>query len=208
MPPLPLGKSGEVLAKGFNTFGWHWWSADSAVATDLYDGRDRCINLGACGSGCAQGAKGSAEVAYWSHAIRNRVEVWARCRVREITVDAKQQTKEGKRKRKEDAKRKAEEQKQREAETKRTTDVSTRHQGGTNSGELSDGLPNGEGTWTKAVGQQYVRQSKDGFWRGEGAYTGADGSTNIGKYKNGKRNGQSAWTHPDSRKYVGEFSGD
>jgi choline dehydrogenase-like flavoprotein len=89
MPPLPLGKSGETLAKGFNALGWHWWPADSAVASDPYDGRDKCINLGACASGCAQGAKGSTDITYWPHAIRNRVEVWPRCRVREITVDAK-----------------------------------------------------------------------------------------------------------------------
>ncbi|MGE4658993.1 MAG: hypothetical protein AAEI08_08715 [Gammaproteobacteria bacterium] len=181
MPPLPWGKSGEVFAKGFNTFGWHWWPADSAVATVLYDGRDKCIKFGACRSGCAQGAKRSADVTYWPHAIRNRVEVWARCRVREIAVDSKQQAKEGKRK--EDAKQKAEGQEQREAEAKRTTVVSIRHQGGTYSGELSDGLPNGEGTWTKADGQQYVGQWKDSFWHGEHAYTGADGSTNIGKIK-------------------------
>ena len=87
MPPVPLGKSGQRLAKGFNSLGWHWWPSDSAVATEQYDGRDKCINLGACGSGCAQGAKASTDITYWPHAMRNRVEVRPRCRVREITVD-------------------------------------------------------------------------------------------------------------------------
>ena len=58
-----------------------------AIATTDYDGRARCINLGACGSGCAQGAKASADVTYWPHAIRAGVELKTRCRVREITVD-------------------------------------------------------------------------------------------------------------------------
>ena len=89
LPPLPLGKSGETLAKGFNELGWHWWPSDSSVASDRYDGRDKCINLGACASGCAQGAKGSADVTYWPHAIRNRVEVWPRCRVARITLNSK-----------------------------------------------------------------------------------------------------------------------
>lgn len=87
MPPLPLGKSGETLAKGFNKLGWHWWPSDSAIATEQYDGRDKCINLGACLSGCAQGAKASTDITYWPHAIRNGVEVRTHCRVREITVN-------------------------------------------------------------------------------------------------------------------------
>ncbi len=86
LPPLPLGESGKVLAKGFNTLGWHWWPSDTAIITEDYDGRAGCINLGACGAGCAQGAKGSADVTYWPHAQRAGVDLRTRCRVREITV--------------------------------------------------------------------------------------------------------------------------
>ena len=88
LPPLPIGKSGETLARGFNKLGWHWWPSDEAIATAPYDGRHQCINLGACASGCAQGAKASTDITYWPHAIRNRVELWTRSRVREITVDS------------------------------------------------------------------------------------------------------------------------
>jgi len=87
MPPLPLGRAGETVAKGFNAMGWHWWPSDSAIATEPYDGRDRCINLGGCLSGCAQGAKASADITYWPEAIRAGVELRTRCRVREITVN-------------------------------------------------------------------------------------------------------------------------
>ena len=86
LPPLPLGESGKVLAKGFNKLGWHWWPSDTAIITEDYDGRARCINLGACGAGCAQGAKGSADVTYWPHAERAGVDLRTRCRVREILV--------------------------------------------------------------------------------------------------------------------------
>lgn len=58
-----------------------------AIATEQYDGRDKCINLGACGAGCARGAKASTDVTYWPHAIRAGVKLKTRCRVREITVD-------------------------------------------------------------------------------------------------------------------------
>lgn len=85
-PPLPLGRSGEALARGFNALGWHWWPSDTAIITREFDGRAPCINLGACGAGCAQGAKGSADVTYWPHALRAGVELRTRSRVREITV--------------------------------------------------------------------------------------------------------------------------
>ena len=87
-PPLPLGRHGEALAKGFNKLGWHWWPSDTAIITAERDGRAPCINLGACGAGCAQGAKGSSDVTYWPHALRAGVELRTRCRVREITVGA------------------------------------------------------------------------------------------------------------------------
>jgi choline dehydrogenase-like flavoprotein len=86
MPPLPLGKAGQAVARGFNKQGWHWWPADVAINSVAYDGRDKCINLGACISGCAQGAKASVDVSYWPHALRAGVELRTHCRVREITV--------------------------------------------------------------------------------------------------------------------------
>ncbi|WP_299731891.1 GMC family oxidoreductase N-terminal domain-containing protein [uncultured Tateyamaria sp.] len=87
MPPVPLGKSGQVLAKGFNALGHHWWPSDVSVATQDYDGRAQCINLGACMTGCAQGAKGSTDVTYWPHAIRAGVDLRTECRVKKITMN-------------------------------------------------------------------------------------------------------------------------
>ncbi|MBL8384254.1 MAG: GMC family oxidoreductase [Burkholderiales bacterium] len=88
LPPVPLGASGERLAAAFNQLGWHWWPSDSAIATRPYEGRDRCVNLGPCTSGCAQGAKGSTDITYWPEAIRRGVQLRTRARVREITVGA------------------------------------------------------------------------------------------------------------------------
>ena len=87
LPPLPLGKLGHTLARGFNKLGWHWWPSDSAIASQPYEGRAACINLGPCILGCAQGAKASTDVTYWPVAVRNGVELRTRCRVREITID-------------------------------------------------------------------------------------------------------------------------
>jgi len=86
LPPVPLGKVGETLGRGFNKLGWHWWPSDSAIATREHNGRAPCINLGPCIMGCAQGAKASTDVTYWPAAIRQGVELRTRSRVREITV--------------------------------------------------------------------------------------------------------------------------
>ena len=84
---MPLGKSGARFGKAMNQLGWHWWPSDTTIATTDYEGRARCINLGHCTPGCAQGAKASTDITYWPLAIRAGVELRTRCRVREITVD-------------------------------------------------------------------------------------------------------------------------
>jgi choline dehydrogenase-like flavoprotein len=86
LPPVPLGRLGETVARGFDRLGWHWWPSDSAIATRSYEGRAACINLGPCITGCAQGAKASTDVTYWPAAQRAGVRIRTRCRVREITV--------------------------------------------------------------------------------------------------------------------------
>src|SRR5260221_8939435 len=87
MPPLPLGKSGTRFGEAMSGLGWHWWPSDSTIATTDYEGRARCINLGHCTPGCAQGAKASTDITYWPLALRAGVELRTRCRVREITTD-------------------------------------------------------------------------------------------------------------------------
>jgi choline dehydrogenase-like flavoprotein len=86
LPPVPLGRLGETIARGFNRLGWHWWPSDSAIATQPYEGRAPCIHLGPCITGCAQGAKASSDVTYWPAAIRAGVRLETRCRVCEITL--------------------------------------------------------------------------------------------------------------------------
>lgn len=85
-PPLPLGKLGHTLGRGFNDLGWHWWPSDSAILSRDADGRGACINAGTCIVGCAQGAKASTDLSYWPEAIRRGVRLETRCRVREIIV--------------------------------------------------------------------------------------------------------------------------
>jgi choline dehydrogenase-like flavoprotein len=87
MPPVALGRTGTRYARAMNKLGWHWWPSDVAIATTEYEGRAKCINLGHCTPGCAQGAKASTDITYWPEAIRAGVELRTRCRVREITTN-------------------------------------------------------------------------------------------------------------------------
>jgi len=87
LPPVPLGKTGTRYAQAMNQLGWHWWPSDISIATTDYNGRARCINLGQCTPGCAQGAKASVDITYWPQALRAGVELRTRCRVREITTN-------------------------------------------------------------------------------------------------------------------------
>ena len=88
LPPIPMGLVGETVARGYNHLGWHWWPSDSAIISRPYQGRDRCLNLGPCMSGCSQGGKSSTDITYWPEALRAGVELRTRCRVREITVNS------------------------------------------------------------------------------------------------------------------------
>ena len=38
-PPLPIGKIGNTLVKGFEELGWHWWVADQAIISKSYNNR-------------------------------------------------------------------------------------------------------------------------------------------------------------------------
>jgi choline dehydrogenase-like flavoprotein len=88
MPPIPLQGVGELMGKGFNKLGWHWWPSYSAIITRAKNGRAPCINLGPCNTGCVQGAKSSVDVSYWPAAIKKGANLKTRCRVREVCVDA------------------------------------------------------------------------------------------------------------------------
>jgi choline dehydrogenase-like flavoprotein len=85
-PPIPLGKLGDTIVRGFDKLGWHWWPSDSAILTRAYDGREACNNCGPCDIGCQRRAKASADVTYWPKALAKGAALVTRARVREITV--------------------------------------------------------------------------------------------------------------------------
>ena len=86
LPPVPLGKLGETLARGFNRLGWHWWPSDSAIATREYEGRARLHQRGHVPHRLPAGREGQHRHHLLAAAIRRGVTLKTRCRVREITV--------------------------------------------------------------------------------------------------------------------------
>ena len=85
--PVPLGKLGRTIVKGFDRLGWHWWPSDCAIVTEAYDGRSACNNCGPCEFGCTRGAKASADVTYWPKALARGATLRTQARVREISVN-------------------------------------------------------------------------------------------------------------------------
>ena len=64
-------------------------------------------------------------------------------------------------------------------------------------GEIKNGKPNGQGTYTFPDGKKYVGKFKDGKEHGKGTYTYPDGVKYEGKFKDGKEQGQGTLTTPD-----------
>lgn len=86
MPPLPLNRGAQILIDAFEKKGWHWWPADMARNSIVYDGRAACNHCGACEMGCRRGAKGGVELSFWPAAVENGAELRTGARVSEIIV--------------------------------------------------------------------------------------------------------------------------
>ncbi len=86
LPPVPLGKSGDKIAAAFNSKGWHWWPSYAAISTRSTRGRNACINLGPCNTGCPQGAKSSTDLTYIPKAIANGLVLLSKAAVFEVIL--------------------------------------------------------------------------------------------------------------------------
>jgi choline dehydrogenase-like flavoprotein len=85
LPTHRLNDGAEILRRGFDKLGWHWWPADQALITMPHAGRPPCTEDG----DCPREARASADVVFWPEAIRNGVVLKPKSRVREITVNSK-----------------------------------------------------------------------------------------------------------------------
>ena len=72
-------------------------------------------------------------------------------------------------------------------------------------GEVENGVPNGQGTFTFISGSKYVGEWKNGEPYGQGTFTFLDGWKYEGGWVFGKYHGQGTWTSPSGYKYDGEW---
>ena len=75
-------------------------------------------------------------------------------------------------------------------------------------GEIKNGKPNGQGTYTFPDGKKYEGEFKDGKEHGKGTYTYPDGVKYEGEWKDGKEHGKGTLTTPDGFTDVGEWEDD
>ena len=84
--------------------------------------------------------------------------------------------------------------------------------GGRYVGDVSNGVPHGQGTYTWADGSKYVGEFKNGKKHGQGTLTFGkgewEGAKYVGEFKNGKYHGQGTFTYASGNKYVGEWKVD
>ncbi len=73
LAPVPIGKIGEIMAKGFNKLGWHWWP--SYCAPNVTN------------TGYPYQTRSSVDLKYLPIAIKNGVELRSNCKVLEITTN-------------------------------------------------------------------------------------------------------------------------
>jgi len=87
MPPLALGRMGQLAARGFDALGWHWWPVDAAINTTASPSRAACNYCGPCQQGCVTRAKASTDVTYWPKAIAAGVELRPYCVAQRIVIE-------------------------------------------------------------------------------------------------------------------------
>lgn len=84
LPPLPIGKAGVLGAQAANTLGWHWWPGVNAIPSQKFKNMAACARWGVCEWGCPESAKGSADVAWWPHALQSGATLVTGARVHRI----------------------------------------------------------------------------------------------------------------------------
>jgi hypothetical protein len=72
-------------------------------------------------------------------------------------------------------------------------------------GEWKGWVPHGHGTMVLTDGTQYAGDWKDGERTGQGTFTWAGGNKYVGEWKDDKKHGQGTFTWADGNKYVGEY---
>ncbi len=88
LPPLPFNKQSLDIARAIAKRGWRWWPDSNAIVSVPFDGRNACVQRGTCPTGCNEGAKSSADITHWRHAVALGANLITGARVSRVTLDA------------------------------------------------------------------------------------------------------------------------
>lgn len=89
-PRLPLVQHGDyydLVTRGMDKLGLHWWPADNAILTEDRGDRLACNTCGMCNFGCPRGSLGTATQAYLKPALARGLDLRAGARVTRITTN-------------------------------------------------------------------------------------------------------------------------
>ena len=89
LPAHPIHRTGRRMAEGLNKLGWHWWPGYSAIPSRPHRHQAQCVRYGVCRLGCAEGAKGSVDVALLPDAMKHGARIITGARVSQITLNQK-----------------------------------------------------------------------------------------------------------------------
>ncbi|MBT3769850.1 MAG: hypothetical protein HOF85_08300 [Acidiferrobacteraceae bacterium] len=76
---------------------------------------------------------------------------------------------------------------------------------GSYTGNVSNGLPHGRGTWSHSYFGKYVGDFFNGLMQGAGVHTFLEGGHLVGKWKNGQLDGQGVMLLPGGTKDIGLY---
>ena len=75
-------------------------------------------------------------------------------------------------------------------------------------GDLQNGIPNGQGTMTWTIGDKYIGTYSYGFQMGKGIYTWANRDSYSGDFNSNMKEGTGIYSWANGDKYVGEWKND
>jgi len=84
MPHVPLGPMGNILARSYDSLGWHWWPSYSALNTEEYDNRPADSYIRPTNLGDPTGAKGSVNHTYLKKSLTLGLKLFSNTKVLSI----------------------------------------------------------------------------------------------------------------------------
>ena len=89
MAPVKHGNYVQLISRGLDRLGWHWWPADNAILTEPRTGRLACNHCGMCTSGCPRRSLATATNVYLRPALRHGLDLRSEARVVRVTTNAR-----------------------------------------------------------------------------------------------------------------------